>query len=173
MSYCVYYKESFSLYCVTAVPIENEELDYIELSQELMSDFLSSKKHLIDYVVSPDYTKQKQGRLVSRQELYQTWAKKEDTLFLLPYGKESDFTITQDTNLKQCSVSISQIGLLTLSNKSIRRILLAACSECNPFQPKWLQEINVAENSTFSYTGSDNIRFYTKRYLENYAHNII
>lgn len=173
MNYCTYFKSTGKIYSLNPTPVETDELNYIEISFDLIGDFLSGKKQLFKYVVIPDDTTLHSGKIVEESKLNQHWSKREDILYKIPSCSEGELVITQDTKNKTCSTKISNVGLLTLGNKNVPNLTIAACVPGDPFTPLWVWNFEAAPEAVINYSGTDNIQFYTRRLLESYSHVII
>ena len=66
---------------------------------------------------------------------------------------------------------------MQLPNKNIENLVLAACVPGDPHLPLWVWAIKyrdlIDNDVKISYTGTDNIQFYTKRNFDTYSHEQI
>lgn len=178
MNYCTYFKATGELHSSTGAPFFDNEIDYIEVSPEITTEFLTFKKSLHHYLVVPSLTEQHRGTLVNKRDLLKSWKKVDDILYAISNTPDAELTILQDTKDKTCSISLSPLGSISIANiNNLQYFTFAACIPKDPHLPLWLWTIKIQDlidsDVKISYTGQDNIQFYTRRILNSYSHEQI
>lgn len=174
MNYLVYFKQTGKIAQTSSVVVEDEVYSSIEISFDDMNDFLSDKKIINHYVVVEDGLGRKE--LLHIYDLEKTFANIDHRLYELPLGSGAQFQITQDSQHKTCLIKIDEFTKLKLGKYNIEWIVLAACAY-DPYLPLWVWTVKIQDLindcATISYAGTDSFRFYTKKILDNYAHELI
>ena len=91
----------------------------------------------------------------------------------------AELTIVQDCNSKVVSVKMlesSHKWWATDSYYSLKKLVIVACKENDPYAPLWHCEFSPEDlinlSADITYTGTDNISFYTTRLFDSYKHEI-
>ena len=175
MNYCIYFKHTGIIQSVSSTLPSDDLLSYIELSVEDTEMFYSGSKSLTQFVVIPDYSGSLTGKLVDPKDIEKTWTSIDDVVYAVPSNKpNADFIILQNSLDKTCTARLSQ---MQLPNKNIENLVLAACVPGDPHLPLWVWAIKyrdlIDNDVKISYTGTDDIQFYTKRNFDTYSHEQI
>ena len=129
----------------------------IGVDDAIGSAFLEGTQHSSQFFV--DSNKQLISKLpqAAKQESF------EHKIYAIPQGSASDaeLTIIQHTDTKT----------LTVSSDVQKSIILVACKPDDPVWLLWHKEIDLQDHSvSFSYTGTDHFRLYTRKTLKSYIH---
>ena len=175
MNYCIYFKHTGIIQSVSSTLPADDALSYIELSFEDTEMFCSGSKSLAQFIVMPDYPDSLTGKLVDPRNFENTWTSINDIIYAVPSNKPgAEFVIVQNSLDKTCTARLSK---MQLPNKNIENLVLAACVPGDPHLPLWVWTMKyrdlVDNDVKISYTGTDNIQFYTKRNFDTYSHEQI
>jgi hypothetical protein len=137
--------------------------------------FCSGTKSLAQFIVIPTHSDSLTGRLVDPRDAEKTWTSIDDVIYAVPTDTpNADFIILQNSLNKTCTARLSQ---MQQPNKNIENLVLAACVPGDPHLPLWVWTMKyrdlIDNDVKISYTGTDNIQFYTKRNFDTYSHEQI
>jgi hypothetical protein len=171
MNYCIYFKQTGIIERTSHIPITSDEVDYIEVSADEISKFLSGDVNLTSYRVIKD--RLDIPKLVLAKELDYIDLVSNRKIYAVPYTKEqADFSIIQNLSNKTCIASLKGTSRSIQINH--KYIVLAACVPGDPHWPYWVWNIkysDIIDNDVkISYVGVDDIRFYTKKIFNSYSH---
>lgn len=177
----VYYQNPDGNITMVAPAIEVGAADpFIEISDELGTQFLKGLVHPSDYYVVPDATlpgggiiKVKNVSIVSTSPLTI-----HDRVYLIPLdATDAEFTLLQNSVLKTIEVVLNPAAdVWWKANDFFNReeIYLIACVPTDPHLILWQWFIKSSDLGTTplvkSYSGSDQIRFYTRKIFKSYLH---
>lgn len=177
----VYYQNPDGDIVMVAPIIDVGAVDpFIEVSDDLGTQFLEGSIHPRDYYVIPDATLPSGGIIKVKNVATGSTSPLtiHDRVYLVPVdSNNAEFIVTQNINLKTIAVVLNaEADAWWRTNNFFNRdeIYLIACVPTDPHLILWQWFIKSADLSTVplvkTYTGSDQMRFYTRKIFKSYSH---
>ena len=175
---CVYYNnDTKKITQVSPIPDTSAADPYIVISDLELALLESHKMHLQLFLVEVTDSTTHTGKIIKRPSDPRviTAQKSEGRRYAIPTTMNGsvDVYVKQFCSNKSIQVSIA-LDAVTNADAIGRPMLLVACLDTDPHYP--VQELIIPANTlstdpmVYSYTGTDNIRFYTYKTFENYLH---
>jgi len=172
-----YNPETFTITGICAKLLESVADPYIETEDPIAEQIFLAKEKIYHYRVEVIDQVQHIGKLVKQ---VQTSSAGNNRLPINSYyyripvvSKDTDFTVIQNTKNKTINFSLTDRAFAKwIGNHSVP-LLILACVPDDPYTMLWsltLTPLNVGDQIT--YTGQDNICFYTKKLFESYHYVI-
>jgi hypothetical protein len=168
MNYAVYNEQTVMVTKITSSKPREDE-SYITIDPEITAKFYSGDIAPFDYRVIS-------GKLVYYKDLATHKSARSSRLYPIPKsGTEAEFNIRQNTEDKTCKIFLNQIGKESAVDSS--SVVMAACKPGDPHWPYWVRAFKISElidrDVTITYTGTDDIEFFTKKIFKTYSHEQI
>jgi hypothetical protein len=177
MKYVYYEASSGMIKMITPLKETNPADPYIEVEDGDVEDILNGKASRLDFFVKPASLTSSTGKIVKVHRGEAKWKSINDWLFMIPQASEEpEFILKQDTTNKTVNIRLSSEASSWWQENQFfqkKEIPIAACTSADPHDMVWYKQIaskDLLAGVTFTYEGTDELRFYTHRYFESYLH---
>lgn len=172
-----YNPETFTITGICAKLLESVADPYIETDDPVVEQIFLAKEKIYHYCVEVADAEKHTGKLVKQ---IQTSSASGNRFSIDSYyhlitsdSSSADFIVIQNKKDKTISFSLTDQAFAKWIGNQSAPLLILACVPTDPYAMLWsstLTPLNVGDQIT--YTGQDNICFYTKKLFDSYQHVI-
>jgi hypothetical protein len=178
MKYIYYEKDTGEIKIISPAKEEVAVDPYIEVEDAEVEHLHSGAANTFMFYVKPLSRTLPIGKIIKKEHASLNWKSINDWLYLIPTDvpEITEFKITQDIPNKRITITLDEKSreAWRLNGFYQRSHLpIAACVGPDPHKWAWvkmLESKELLEDITFTYEGTDNIRFYTHRFFDFYHH---
>jgi len=177
MKYVYYDASSGMIKIISPVKEENPTDPCIEVEDSDVDNIMSNRVNLLDYIVEISSKTSGEGSIRKKDRGERVWSSINDWLYLIPTDSSNpEFRIDQYLSEKKIVLSLDETTAEWWEKHKFfqkESVLISACNGVDPHKVVWWKKVpskDLLEGVDINYTGTDNLRFYTHRYFEEYLH---
>jgi hypothetical protein len=178
MKYVYYEKDSGEIKIISPVREADSPDPFIEVEDAEVDHLHSGNSSTFMFFVKPLSRTSPVGKLVKKRQADPNWKSINDWLYLIPNIEPEliEFKITQNISNKTITITVdpqAQIFWKSVGFYQRKQLPISACSGADPHNWVWVKMIDTQDllaDITFSYEGTDDLRFYTHRFFDCYYH---